>query len=98
MLRGRGRGVDGGMAAGLTTEGHGPATAGTATRWAELVLDFEGGAVGLVSAGAVSLPGRLAPSWPALLPQSEPPGASGQGLCGEWSAGLSVAVSAGGLS
>lgn len=52
MLRGRGCGGDCGMAGGLTPEGHSPATASTATRRAELVLDFAGGAVRLVLAGS----------------------------------------------
>lgn len=52
MLRDRGCGGDCGVAGGLTTEGHSPATASTAARRAELVLDFEGGVVRLVLAGS----------------------------------------------
>lgn len=42
MLRGRGCGVDQGMAGGLTTEGHSLAAASIAITRAELVLAVEG--------------------------------------------------------
>lgn len=64
MLRGRGCGVDCGMAGGLTTEGHSLAAASTATRRAELVQDVEGGAGRLVLAGSSK----------AILCGSLPPG------------------------